>query len=1251
MKTATLTMSLSGGLTDDAIRLAAQGLDVRFQYPEKSNRNPVVHYDPDQDHEIRRSKHRRSHKPIRPKERKLEDRAHELAERAEKNGLDVMVIEGLHAGQFITSKQAQENGLNVIPVNPSNIYNFLSQEKQKEIKSVQETIDDDTSNASDMNRIFITSDARENRENTTTSDFTVPIPRETLRDNSKVMGFHISGYEIPNVRYAIEPTDTRIPVRFGRSAGPNSRKLGIGLCVDNTEDEYPVPRSSPSGIPATATAELPISNNPITGVRPLLVGSKRALRITTAFRIASSPDILAKHWESTDSLGMDGSTLFSFASLTGVPGEGGTDRVSISASSIRCFNARTGPPYWDVGVENTSYSSSLPWLPENDPLLVYEGSYEASESYFSMIPNDVYDVSNPPPRTVSSSSAPSSPREIWIIDEKLYETFFSATLEPSNELVPEYIAGPDRGGLPLGLLYSEPYPSVETLSEALRIALGYIIHPKGMSVAIIPNLEQTLQTRISVNWTLSMKNRLDDMMYNGKLYVSQLKEADLTCPIHGIFSDKLGPYQLKVPEVLIATEELISGNTFEFLSSGPPHIDPNHTASVEVGPVPDPSTGRALVQMAFDGSFFAPPTMDESDTIHSGNSTFKIFFDAHEGTKGKVEQEIQIPVGRYTPALLANTVEHHMRKKSPAMDFRVRALMPEAGTMKFGGLVFFARTRFDLRFDKHGVEENKAVCIPPFMVGYEERKYSGRSQYFPVHANQDPSRNRTTPLCDVGNGYLEAWPSRVTVDGYGRTPKFVFKSEALGASSECIVEKIYPMENTVVLKTPSVLSLPAFSEVGVIPQSLSVDQSVLSSEIESAISGSLSRYKSWTTELEEGEHESIVSSNLSGIIGSLQKIQTILNRYNSSEDSYALEGKTEEQTMEEAISEYIQIGRYLVSLDAMLRKVDSNKDPAPKLTQDDPNLDTNNTLPIQEISLRVKQGRLLVLSMYTVLSHMVGRTVPIYTKPSSLPPDGSGSLEPNSFPVGVSRGYANVVHFHDSVTDHEVTDPSFFEDHARTMAIMLTTPETLISHDDEGMELHVQQSSAMEESLGIATTHILIENMGSSVIVEPTPPHTMELDMASACPSRIQSRFLGLNPFHYVASGDTSIVSEKQISFTYPNAVMLMIELNPSSGSPTRDVVEKRMRESREGFNINNSGTISVVSTGDNPPLYPRVTRCSVYVPLTSEGIVRGEDRVSRMFSSPVCLNSVRVVVLQPDGGYYPLHGETCSVNLNLITV
>jgi len=166
-------------------------------------------------------------------------------------------------------------------------------------------------------KMVFNSDARRNPGHTSTNDFTVDVTADILP--TKVNGFEIIGYSLPQTEWSIEPYENSIPSRYGWCPYPGCRSYGIiTRTVDlrvssdiSATSSSTTTTSATSGLPFFANtphqiamptefqytgyntliqAELPLVRNPITAVEVFTTPedpSTTRVRLTFARRVGS----------------------------------------------------------------------------------------------------------------------------------------------------------------------------------------------------------------------------------------------------------------------------------------------------------------------------------------------------------------------------------------------------------------------------------------------------------------------------------------------------------------------------------------------------------------------------------------------------------------------------------------------------------------------------------------------------------------------------------------------------------------------------------------------------------------------------------------------------------------------------------------------------------------------------------------------------------------------------------------------------
>lgn len=154
-------------------------------------------------------------------------------------------------------------------------------------------------------KMVFNSDARRNPSNTSPNDFTVDITADILP--TKINGFEIVGYSLPQTEWSIEPYENSVPSRYGWCVYPGCRTYGIiTRTVDLREQPsnalapFPFVASSAQQIPqpkefaytgfdTLILAEMPLVRNPVTAVEVL---DDNRVRLTFARRVGSCPWVL-----------------------------------------------------------------------------------------------------------------------------------------------------------------------------------------------------------------------------------------------------------------------------------------------------------------------------------------------------------------------------------------------------------------------------------------------------------------------------------------------------------------------------------------------------------------------------------------------------------------------------------------------------------------------------------------------------------------------------------------------------------------------------------------------------------------------------------------------------------------------------------------------------------------------------------------------------------------------------------------------
>lgn len=104
-------------------------------------------------------------------------------------------------------------------------------------------------------KLIMSSDARRDPLSAPTHDFEVDVGPDLLR--TRVNGFELVGYSMPQADWVISPEETALPIRWGWCAEPGARRFSVHL------------QDAPTSAPYMLTAEMPLPRNPIVSARIL----------------------------------------------------------------------------------------------------------------------------------------------------------------------------------------------------------------------------------------------------------------------------------------------------------------------------------------------------------------------------------------------------------------------------------------------------------------------------------------------------------------------------------------------------------------------------------------------------------------------------------------------------------------------------------------------------------------------------------------------------------------------------------------------------------------------------------------------------------------------------------------------------------------------------------------------------------------------------------------------------------------------
>lgn len=1115
------------------------------------------------------------------------DKATLIEKHAREQGATHLIAEGPRAGDVVEETQVPPQTRSV-PATAENLKAFLDAQSAQDRSEAFQTNPWFNGPRSQDYRLVIRSDGRDHTENTTSSDWTITIPAET--DLPPVAGFDIAGYQLPLSRHTIEANESRVPIRFGRHTEPGARAMGLVFSVD--DDGNPVPSASSAAVEeVTAVGELPLTHNPIVAMAPVEVGDTRGVRIWTQFRVGSCCAALASHWEQQAA---DGSTFFSLTALPGVAGSEGTDARPVPASLLVAPTPKTGP-----------YLINGSGMPEEEAPTINapDAGTSALIDSFSNANSASTSVSH-----VDDLVLDEGAREIVLVDETLFESLFGGRDVSDCNVLDTRLS---RGGLPLGFLSARPSEDLGELCHRFTIATRVSVSPYGIGCRVVCTPHNGWYPEVEVHWPAQ----------DGR------DRRRPSIPIIALRFDRLADLHFgfgKLEEVSEASNVHQSANMAVFRSTAPATLSCAETAALEPGPVPSVRALRTVTQMGFEGALFVPISSDMTELLPT---FFTVPIQVQRGGNELVSW-VQVRAGRYfAPQLLADAVRTALVGAFPSMGFHTNAIFVNDGGVRFAGLSFMADRPFLLRFDLCPPDnpDTDTNAVSPSVLGYETRRYSGRSQYFPPFADRQPTRSRVPPRTRLGSGLLEPWPGRVQVIDPGRTERIVLKTEAYPVIGEASLVRNYAQQHAAIMETPIAHALPTHALVSVYPEAWAENdvitfdglEALIGSVEKTDVGGTLATLK-----------ENVGNSDAEGII------DTVFDCAKAVREEFHARRVTESlatvETNDALLAAFTTLGSEAVAFHALTGSED-----------DIGEADESTLLDV------VQYARMVVLRLLPQYAVVVGRTVPISCKGTETPTEDEVNNEvPDEVPFGFSSGYAALSRClaHDLSSNPEsLADAAFDATETRTLAIVYTST-------DFGPEVASPQNATAEASLGIALSQLVVTN-ATSFRVAAAPPDTMTLDLASKCMNRIQTATFGFMPAEYVCLDDREIASDREPNLHSPTHVEVHVEVNPKSRPSTVDEAEHNHPDEMRPTDVGRDGSIIVVGSTDDARSQTYVTRCSAVVPLDANGIVRGEDRVGQVFGTPVRVGSIRVTVTQPDGTLYPFHGVATAMHLQLTTV